>query len=196
MKKFEREDHLLEHSYDEIQEYDNPLPRWWVYIFWATIVFSVFYWIHYHMTGQGAPVAQSYDEEMAELNKLKAEIAAKEFKPEEANLAAMLANPASIEEGKALYPSRCMPCHGASGEGLVGPNLTDDHWIHTKGTLAGIYNVIDKGVPAKGMIPWGTQLKPAQIGALTAYVASLRGTSPANAKAPEGEQIAPSWLKK
>jgi cytochrome c oxidase cbb3-type subunit 3 len=87
--------------------------------------------------------------------------------------------------GKEMFGVRCMPCHGPEGQGIIGPNLTDDYWLHGR-TLADIRRTIHDGVPDKGMIPWKDQLKPAEIDTLTAYVGALAGTNPPNPKPPQG----------
>lgn len=190
----ERRDEVIEgHEPDGIREYDNPLPRWWLYLFYGTIVFSIGYAIYYHLGGPGKSVAAEYALEMEALEALKA---AKRPKVEldEATLAAAYREPAQVAAGKALYASRCVACHGPDGQGTVGPNLTDEYWIHGGGTLAGIFKVVRDGVPAKGMIAWGTQLDADQLKQVVAFVASLSGTKPPNAKAPQGEKVAKvSW---
>lgn len=192
MSERENEKLIEGHDADGIQEYDNPLPRWWLYIFYATILFSVGYWIYYHMGGPGKSQAQIYVEDMEQLNALKAKMQPK-AKADEATLAKLLKDPAQVAAGKQIFGVRCMPCHQKDGGGLVGPNLTDDYWIHGKGTLEGIFKVVRDGVPAKGMIPWGTQLKPQELMQVSVYVASLSGTTPAKPKAPQGEKVKPSW---
>ncbi len=174
-------DRLIDHNYDGIQEYDNPLPRWWVILFWATIVFSVLYWFNLGM-GIGPGRIAQYEAEVA---------AAKAAAPppvefsSPAELAAMAGNAQTLAAGKTVFVTNCASCHKADGGGMIGPNLTDNAWIHG-GTLMDIHKTITEGVIAKGMPPWGTLLKPDQIDAVTVYVASLKGTNPPGAKAAEG----------
>lgn len=181
------DDRLLEHSYDGIQEYDNPLPRWWLLTFYASIVFSIGYWIFFHMGGPGLSPDEAYAKDMAAFREKTAALTA-ESGPSEEALAALLGDPAALAEGKASYDTVCAACHRPDGGGLIGPNLTDDHWIHGR-SLMEIHKVIEEGVLAKGMPAWGKQLKPGQVNAVTAYVASLYGTNPAGAKAAEGETL-------
>lgn len=179
-------DRLLDHEYDGIQEYDNPMPRWWVNIFWATIIFSVLYAINVGPIGSGPGRIAQYEAAVA---------AAAARQPqgggavEAAQLAALAADPQALALGKAAYDKNCAACHRPDGGGLIGPNLTDDHWLHG-GSLADVYRSVSEGVLDKGMPAWSKILKPDELAAVTAYVASLRGSNPADAKAPQGELVA------
>ncbi len=171
-------DELLDHDYDGIREYDNPLPRWWLVTFYGTIAFAAVYVPYFHF-GPGQLPHEEYAAEMA---------AAKTAAPPSltsAQLATAVADPAGATRGKATYDKLCMPCHRADGGGLVGPNLTDDHWIHG-GSPADQVKIVTDGVPAKGMISWKAQLSQGQIVDVVAYIRTLRGTRPADGKAPEG----------
>lgn len=178
---------LIEHNYDGIQEFDNPLPRWWVYLFYATIVFAVLYLLNVPGIGVGKGRIADYEADVAAF---KAAHKQEDTGATPEQLAALAADPSVVGEGKALFATNCVSCHRADGGGLIGPNLTDDAWIHG-GTLPEIHKTITEGVLAKGMTNWGKILKPAQVNALTAYVASLHGTNPANPKAPEGTPVVP-----
>lgn len=180
-------DRLLSHAYDGIEEYDNPLPGWWVWIFWATIIFSVGYWAYYQM-GPGPSVVAVYEAEMREAAARQPVVPAAGTVSDQ-TLRALEKNAAAIAQGKAIFAGKCVPCHGDRGQGIVGPNLTDDYWIHG-GRPSEIYRTITEGVPEKGMVPWKTQLSAEEIAAVSAYVLSLRGTKPPNAKPPEGQQVA------
>ncbi len=179
--------HLIEHNYDGIQEYDNPLPRWWVYLFYATIVFSVLYLLNVPGIGIGKGRIADLNADVAAF---KAAHVQADSGPSPAQLSALAADPAALAEGKQLFTTNCVSCHRADGGGLIGPNLADDAWIHG-GTLAEIHETITNGVLAKGMPNWGRILKPAQVNALTVYVASLRGSNPVNPKASEGSPVPP-----
>jgi cytochrome c oxidase cbb3-type subunit III len=174
-------DRLIDHNYDGIQEYDNPLPRWWVILFWATIIFSVLYWFNLG-TGIGPGRIAQYDAEVAAA-KAAAPPPPEATSPEA--LAAMVSNAEVLASAKQAFVTNCASCHKADGGGMIGPNLTDNAWIHG-GSLVEIRKTITEGVIAKGMPPWGTLLKPDVIDGLTAYVASLKGTNPPGAKAAEG----------
>ncbi|MBZ0271697.1 c-type cytochrome [bacterium] len=175
-------DPLLDHEYDGIREYDNPLPTWWSGIFILCIVFSVGYMAFFHAGGPGLSEVEHYELVMKEWAASHPETT---LAVDEDGIAAMVSDTAALNDAKGLFSTRCLACHGPDGGGLIGPNLTDDYWIHGA-RLADIYRTIHDGVPEKGMVPWSTQLKPDEMMKLAAYVRSLRGTSPATPKAPEG----------
>ena len=110
--------------------------------------------------------------------------------PSPAQMLAGAADPAVLEAGRARFTKTCAACHGERAQGLIGPNLTDDRWIHG-GTVEQIFQSVAKGWPAKGMPPWGRALKPEELTALVSYVRSIQGSSPPNARAPEGERVVP-----
>lgn len=169
---------------DGIEEYDNPLPPWWVWLFNLTILFGFAYMVWYHVLDK-----PGLDAELAADRQELAQKAALQ-KPAAANaddLAALAKDPKRVEEGKGIYAANCAPCHGQQGEGTVGPNLTDKNWIHG-GTPELVLGTITDGVPAKGMIAWGPILGQQKIESVLAYVLSLQGTNPPNPKAPEGDE--------
>lgn len=175
---------LMDHEADGIRELDNKLPRWWVYLFYGTIVFAVVYLLYYHVLGAGDLMAAQYDKEMKVGNELKAR-AMKKFEDEIARLepskeAVVLAG------GKQTFLRLCAPCHRPDGGGLVGPNLTDDYWIHG-GKFSDNVNTIWNGVPEKGMITWKNYLKPSEVYEVASYIYTLRGTHPPNPKPPENQ---------
>jgi len=178
---------LLEHEYDGIREYDNPLPRWWVMIFWGSFFFSIAYVVHYHLSPRGTSVLASYEDEMRIAREERAQRSLAEA-PSEATLGKLVADAELMQDAKAVFTQRCAVCHAAEGQGLIGPNLTDDHWIHGEGGLMDIYGVVSHGVPAKGMPAWELQLKPIELRKLAAYVGTLRGKN-IQGKAPEGHSI-------
>jgi cytochrome c oxidase cbb3-type subunit 3 len=183
----QNDQNLIEHNYDGIQEFDNPLPRWWVYLFYATIIFSILYVLNVPGIGIGKGRMADYEADVAAWRAAHPQ-QEPDASPEQ--LAALAADPAALETGKQVFNTNCASCHRADGGGMIGPNLTDDAWIHG-GTLPEIHKTIVEGVLAKGMPNWGKLLKPAQVNAVTVYVASLKGTNPANPKAPEGVPTAP-----
>ncbi|MCC6317898.1 MAG: c-type cytochrome [Gemmatimonadaceae bacterium] len=176
-------DRLIEHSYDGIQEYDNPLPRWWVYLFYATMVFSVLYWFNIGV-GIGPGRIAQYDAEVAAARAAHPEPAASSS----ADLAALAGDATALAKGKEVFVTNCASCHKADGGGLIGPNLTDKAWIHGS-SLAEIHKTINDGVLAKGMPNWGKLLKPDQVDVVTAYVASIAGTNAPGGKAAEGTVV-------
>lgn len=278
----EEKDILLDHNYDGIQELDNDLPPWWLYMFYITIIWGVLYLIYYHVSGIGP---SSYEEYMTDMNpgwqavevqgetfmeklgsysspysiesvdltpRLRDELLAAEKKlaemrsaeeqltgsvaglefedlikaamkkadaasldklkasfPEiwvlaEAEMSgapaeavaeaepeiqmAALTDAASLQSGEQIYQTNCATCHGKTGEGGIGPNMTDDYWIHGAG-MGNMVKVIKNGVPAKGMIAWAKILRPQQIQEVASFMLTLHGTNPPNGKAPQGEKV-------
>jgi cytochrome c oxidase cbb3-type subunit III len=179
---------LLGHEYDGIQEYDNPMPRWWVWIFWGSFYFSLGYFIHYHMTGNGESVAMAYDTDLA-LAREKEAMAAMGGEVTEESLGKLMASGAMVADAAKLFTVRCAQCHGIKGEGLIGPNLTDNYWLHGNASLMSIHEIISEGVQTKGMPPWKKQLRPIELGKVTAYVGSLRGTNVPGPKGNEGQLV-------
>lgn len=180
------EDRLLEHQYDGIQEYDNPMPRWWVWMFWGTFWFSLAYLFHYWV-GNGSSVAESYDEEVSVANAERAKEALTQTVSEQ-SLTQLMADDATVASGATVFQSKCVACHLEKGQGQIGPNLTDSHWILGKGTMMDIYNVVSEGSLVKGMPAWNRQLSPEELRAVVAFVGSIRGTN-VEGKAPEGEPV-------
>lgn len=182
-------DKLLDHNYDGIEELDNPLPNWWVWLFYATIIFSVIYYIYF--TFMAPSSAERVEAKVQQLDVVKQ--AQKAAAAADAALGAKKdafpSGPEALALGKTVYTSRCLACHGTAGEGLVGPNMADKYWIHGKGTAPDIYKVIVEGVPAKGMIAWAPLLSDEEMRAVTVYIQTFQGTNPPNAKAPEGELV-------
>ncbi len=177
-------DRLLGHDYDGIEEYDNPLPGWWTWLFVASIVFSVGYYAYYQL-GPGPTVVAQYEDEMRVADERRAALAPPPGTASEASLRGLAGNAGAMAGAKEIFAVRCMPCHGTQGQGLIGPNLTDDYWLHG-GTLVQIREIISQGVPEKGMVPWKDQLKPEELDALTAYVSTLHGSNPPNPKPAQG----------
>lgn len=181
-----RQEHLLDHAYDGIQEYDNPLPRWWVWIFYATIAFAIVYAFDPTGTIRGPGRVKEYQQQLAD--------AAKRWPQgsggvDAAALVAASKDASVLAAGKVVFGTNCTPCHGPDGGGVIGPNLTDNYWLHGN-TLPEIYKTVNDGVLAKGMPNWGKLLKPAQVTAVVVYVKSLEGTTPKTPKAPQGVQVA------
>ena len=178
------QDRLLDHEYDGIHEYDNPMPRWWLATFWITIIFSVLYVLNLPWVGMGRGRIADYEADMARA----AELAAAND-PLAGITAATLEEKsrdgATLELGKVTYASMCSACHAADGGGGIGPNLTDGYWLHG-GAPMEVLKTINLGVLEKGMPAWGKTLKPDQLTAVAAYVLTLRGTTPAAPKPPQG----------
>ena len=172
------------HVVDGIKEYDNPLPSWWLGLFIATIVFSPLYLFYTH-----ALDGHLLEDELAEDRKAHEDYLASlaaDQKSSGPGLSERLAQASMIGEGKLIYTTNCAPCHGDQGQGVVGPNLTDQYWLHG-GSAEDIIAVITNGVPEKGMISWQSILGTGKIEQVTAFILSLKGTEPPNPKAPQGE---------
>jgi len=186
----EKEDSvMLDHNYDGIRELDNSLPPWWVAMFIITIVFAVVFLGYYHVLG-GQSQKEEYEAAMKVAEESKAAFAATQAnKIDEENLEAST-DPQDLAIGKTIYSTNCVACHLANGEGSVGPNLTDEFWIHGGG-IKNVYATVKNGVPEKGMIAWSAQLKPTDIYKVSSYILTLQGTNPPNAKAPQGVKYTP-----
>ncbi|SNC59960.1 cytochrome c oxidase cbb3-type subunit 3 [Hymenobacter gelipurpurascens] len=183
----EHKDELMGHDYDGITEYDNDLPPWWKYGFYFTIVFAVAYMGYYHVANAGQLQAAEYETEMQQATLL---VSADADDPNKLTTYTALLSPADLSEGKTIYTTNCAPCHGANAEGKVGPNLTDEYWLHG-GEINHVYKTIKFGVTGKGMVAWKGKLAGKQILQVASYIQSLQGSKPANAKEPQGEKEAP-----
>ena len=176
----------LGHDYDGIRELDNSLPPWWVYMFYITIVFAGIYLYWYHFSDKGQDQLQEYEYAMEEGEKVKAAYMSKMADAiNEANVTA-LTDATALNEGKTIFKTYCAACHLETGGGSVGPNLTDDYWIHGGG-IKNLFKTVKFGVPEKGMISWKEQLRPSEMQKVTSYILTLHGTNPPVAKAPQGE---------
>lgn len=210
------EDNLLDHNYDGIQELDNNLPPWWLNLFYITIIWGVAYFFYYHVFDAGNLQEAEYNAEMgyvseegfsffkgysspfaakdggtaarqpsvatAQTNELvaEAEIPLADY--------TLVTDGARLENGSKVFATNCLSCHGALGEGGIGPNLTDTYWISGDGSLNTIVHVIQVGVPVKGMISWKPLLSETDIVDVASHIYNLQGTNPPNPKAPQGEK--------
>lgn len=188
-KEMEEEtDVLLDHDYDGIKELDNVLPPWWVYLFYITIIFGVIYMFRFHVLkvyDQDSEFEREMELAQAQVDKYKL------ASPDtfDINNMELLTDAESLNIGKILFNNQCAACHKEDMGGSIGPNLVDDYWI-LGGELKDIYNTIaNGGREGKGMIPWKTTLKPAQMQKLASYIKSMQGTNPPDAKAPEGDKF-------
>lgn len=178
-------DELLDHEYDGIREYDNPMPGWWKWLFVVTIVWAVIYFVGINM-GYLPSYEDDLQRGMAEIQQMRD--AHKQDSPtvDAAFLAKAVDDKGNITKGKEVFASNCASCHGDKGQGIVGPNLTDKYWIHG-GKLTDIYNTVKTGVADKGMPAWGGVLSDDNVIDAVAYVHSLKGTNPPDPKEPQGE---------
>jgi len=178
-------DELLNHDADGIREFDNALPRWWLYGFYFTILFAVAYVINYHLlptplVGKAGAVAE-YNADVAEAARLT------KNRPVRHGAAVVpLTDRASLDKGRAIFEgpdNTCFACHRPDLGGLVGPNLTDDYWLHGCTATELVHNV-STGFPQKGMLPFGTgkTLSDEQVLQVVSYVLSKHGSNPVNPK--------------
>jgi cytochrome c oxidase cbb3-type subunit 3 len=177
---------MLDHDYDGIKELDNTLPPWWVYLFYATIIFAGIYLVRFEIMGA--------DNQEMELKKemADAKIAVAEYMKTAPDLmdektVTLLTEPADLAAGKAIFTANCVACHRADGGGQIGPNLTDDQWILGGGIKNVFHTLNNGGRDGKGMISWKGTLKPKEMQLVASYVLSLKGSNPKDPKAAEGE---------
>lgn len=178
----QNEEHDLEHNYDGIQELDNPPPRWIMAIFYLTIGFSIIYAAYYFWLDVGDLQDAQYAKK-SQIHDARYQMTGGESEEME-----VLTEASDIDEGKTIYSEMsCFACHGMNGEGnAIGPNLTDNAWIHGC-DFQSVFNIIKNGSVAKGMAAYKTQLSDSRIQLVTSYVLSLKGSNPANAKEAQGE---------
>lgn len=177
---------ILDHNYDGIKELDNNLPPWWVYMFYATIIFGVVYMVRFHIFNDYDQKTE-YEQEVAE-----AAISIAEYKRTakdlvDSNTVELLTDAADLKAGKSIFETNCVACHMADGGGGIGPNLTDEYFILGGGIKNIFHTISEGGRDGKGMIAWKQTLKPLEMAQVASYVVTLQGTTPANPKAPEGE---------
>ncbi|MCL4640960.1 MAG: c-type cytochrome [Olivibacter sp.] len=182
----EEEDLVINHAYDDIRELDNPTPAWFMGLFYATMVFGVVYLSVYHVFGWGMNQDDEYKKEMRVAEQERKTYLASQVDNVDENSIEVDKSPEVIAEGKAIFDQNCIACHGAVGEGGIGPNLTDNYWLHGA-SIKDVFKTIKRGVPDKGMIAWEQQLSPSKIAQVANYILSLQGTNPPNAKAPQGD---------
>lgn len=177
---------LLDHNYDGIKELDNRLPPWWVYGFYATILFAAIYLLRFEVFEDYNQIDE-YEQAVAQ-----AKLDLEEYKKTakdlvDANTVELLTDASDIKAGEGIFTGNCIACHKEGGAGGIGPNLTDDYWILGGGIKNVFHTISEGGRAGKGMISWKTDLKPSEIAQVASYVLSLHGTNPADAKEPEGE---------
>lgn len=177
---------MADHSYDGISELDNFMPPWLQGVFVGTVIFAVIYFVNYSVLGNGPTGIEEYEEELR-LEAVAAEIRqANQAAGIDENTVVFDESAAALGAGKTIFETNCAACHAADGGGGVGPNLTDEFWLHG-GNIKDVFGVVKYGVIEKGMIPWQDQLSPEQMQQVSSYILTLKGTTPANPKAPQGE---------
>ncbi len=178
------------HELDGIKEYDNPMPGWLMAIWWGSLLFAAVYLIYYALSfGEGTMEAEYRQQTQQALSEVQAHFDANPIAaPSPATLLAGAANPAVLDAGAERFAKSCAACHGDRAQGLIGPNLTDDRWLHG-GSVEQVFQTVAKGWPAKGMPPWGRAVRPDELSALVSYLRSLQGSNPPNPRQPEGDAV-------
>lgn len=183
------------HDIDGIAEYDNPLPGWLMAILWGSIIFSVLYLAYYALSFGPSSSSNEYRHEtVAARAELQAYFDANPLvPPSAAKLLAGAVDARVIALGRARFVKTCASCHGQAAQGLIGPSLVDDRWLHG-GKVTQIFGTVARGVPAKGMPPWGRAIAPKELAALVSFIRSIQGTTPPQPKEPEGKTVKPEAL--
>jgi len=186
-----RADVPLGHEYDGIQEFDNRLPNWWLFTLYGSIVFSVGYWLFYETFDIGRTQVESWvhEEQVAAEEQIQREMGQEVT---EESLVLLTKVPAQLEAGEKIFQQQCAKCHGAQGGGEIGPNLTDDFWLHGPEPLQ-MYGTVMNGVLDKGMQAWKDQLGPVRVRQVVGYLLTRQGANVAG-KAPQGRATA-EWVK-
>lgn len=182
----DEKDKLLDHEYDGIRELDNHMPRWWVLGFYFTIAFAAVYLVYYHMAG-GPSSQQEYEAELKDAGRTTTGAA---VVPAAGTGLKVLTDAASLAAGEKLFVAQtCSACHQANLAGLVGPNLTDEYWMHGCDFTTVVSN-IRKGFQQKGMMPYGNgkPMGDEDLQKLVSYIFSKAGSNPAGAKAIDPER--------
>ncbi len=189
----EEETVLLDHDYDGIHELDNHLPPWWKWLFYFTIAWGVVYFAIYHVFDAVPLMHEEYEIVMEDARIERDALMSSEGNNIDENNVEFSDAAEVMSSGKAIYDRSCVACHAAEGQGLIGPNFTDNYWIHG-GSINDIFKTIKYGVPEKGMISWQSQLTPSEMRDVASFIMAFVGTTPKNPpapKGPEGEEYIP-----
>lgn len=178
------------HEYDGILEQDNRLPRWWLGTLFATIVFGAGYWGYFHTYDRGALPSVAYANAKAQELAREAERIQSAGEVTAEMLVTLSKDAGTVAQGKDAFDATCVTCHDAGGKGKIGPNLTDEYWLHG-GDAKSIYTTVHDGFLPKQMPAWSKTLGEAKVRAVTAYVLTIRNTNVPGGKAPQGEKPKP-----
>jgi cytochrome c oxidase cbb3-type subunit III len=179
----------LKEDFDGITELDNPPPPWFMFIFYSTVLFAGIYLVRYTWLNYGMSQNEEYKTEYAAYTAQKDAMKAKMADNVDENNVTVEKDKAKLAAIASLFTSKCGTCHGENGQGINGPNLTDEYWIHGN-SVKDIFKTIKYGVLDKGMLAWKDQnMSPANMRLLTSYILSLQGSKPAGAKAEQGEKL-------
>lgn len=192
------QDILKEHSYDGIRELDNHLPPWWKWLFYISIIWGAVYLVVYHVTDSLPLQDEEYQNQMARAQEqIDAYRASLQTEGEEGGgeildetTVTFAGGDAELADGMNVFNIQCSPCHRTDGGGGIGPNLTDNFWLHGN-TVQDIFKIIRVGVPEKGMIAWEGVITPDQMRNVSSYIMTMVGTDPPDAKGPQGEELEP-----
>lgn len=177
------------HVYDGIEEENNPMPDWWIWLFIGTVIFGAIYWLHYEMGG-GETSLQRYERLLqAHYENAEKSSLASIGSETEGSLELYMQHEGVMARGAQIYSEKCAMCHGNLLEGKIGPNLTDSFWLHGQGSRLDLLTVVRKGVPEKGMPPWDGLLKPNELKDVVAFIYGNIGSNPPDAKGPEGNEV-------
>jgi cytochrome c oxidase cbb3-type subunit 3 len=171
------------HEYGDIQEYDNHLPNWWLWSLFGTIVFAIGYWFYYHGFNAGELPVTALQRENVEAAQRSGKGA------DDSTLTVLAKDPSMVKQGQETFTTLCAPCHAPTAGGNIGPNLTDEYWLHG-GAPTQIYKTVKEGFIAKGMPAWGPQIGEAKTQAVTAWLISIRNTHVPGGKPPQGDKYA------
>jgi cytochrome c oxidase cbb3-type subunit 3 len=189
----EEETILLDHNYDGIRELDNHLPPWWKWLFYFTIVWGIVYLFVYHVFDALPLMHEEYDIVMEDARIAREAFMASAGNNIDESNVEFSDEPQVLANGKAIYDRECVACHAPEGQGLIGPNFTDNYWIHG-GSINDVFTTVKYGVPQKGMISWQSKLSPSEMRDVSSYILTFVGTTPKNPpppKAPEGQLYTP-----
>jgi cytochrome c oxidase cbb3-type subunit 3 len=181
---------LLDHDYDGIKELDNHLPPWWKWLFYFTIAWSFVYLLVYHVFGVFPLMEEEYESEMEAARVAKEERMQLVGNNIDENTVEFSEDPGHLANGEGIFNRECAACHRKDGGGQIGPNLTDEYWIHG-GSINDLFVTIKYGVPQKGMISWQSKLSPTDMRDVASYILTMKGSNPPNPKQPEGELYVP-----
>jgi len=179
-----QQDTVMDHEFDGIQEFDNRLPNWWLWLMWGSMVFALLYWVFFHTLGVGVLPVERFDMEMQVAQEIQI-ARALEAGIDNEFFVMMSQTEDKVAEGREIFVKHCVACHLEQGQGSVGPNLTAGYWVHGCEPMQ-MLKTINDGVAAKGMPAWMNQLGPTRVNAVLAYILTIRDTE-VTGKAPEGE---------
>ncbi len=180
-------DLTLGHDYDGIQEYDNRLPNWWLFTLYGAIVYAVGYWLFYQTFAVGHTQDVAYSREVEAAAEMQI---AREMGKEVTNESLLLMTKVSAQTdaGAKIFQDKCAQCHNSQADGNIGPNLTDDYWLHGPDPID-IYHTVMNGVLDKGMQSWKDQLGPVRVRQVVSFVLTRKGLN-VKGKAPQGKSVA------